>query len=82
MDLTVWTVCCGKNQKEFSNIPLEHTPNPQPIVYEGFLSIWRFGDARGMLQGYVGVLLENKGDHRSTMGQGKEKESILKDPKG
>ena len=34
------------------------------------------------LSGYVGVLLEKKGGHRSTRGQGKEKESILKDPKG
>ena len=37
--------------------PLEHTPNPQPTVYEGIL-IWGFGDVWGMLQGYVGFPLE------------------------
>ena len=41
--------------QEFSNIPLEHTPDPQPTVYEGILFIWGFGDAWGILQGYVGV---------------------------
>ena len=44
--------------KEFSNIPLEHTPDLQPSVYEGIPFVWGFGDALGMLQGYVGVLLE------------------------
>ena len=44
--------------QEFSKIPLEHTPDAQPTFYEGILSIWGFGDAWGMLQGYVGVLLE------------------------
>ena len=44
--------------QEFSTIPLEHTPDPQPTVYEGSLFIWGFGDAWGMLQGYVGVVLE------------------------
>ena len=33
-------------------------PRPQPTVYEGIPFIWGFGDAWGMLQGYVGVLLE------------------------
>ena len=37
---------------------LEHTPNPQPTVYEGIPFIWGFGDVWGMLQGYVGVPLE------------------------
>ena len=46
---------------EFSNIPLEHTPDPQPTVYEGVPFICGFGDAWGMLQGYVGVLLESPG---------------------
>ena len=44
--------------QEFSNIPLEHTPDAQPTFYEGILSIWGFGDAWGMLQGYVRVLLD------------------------
>ena len=44
--------------KKFSNIPLEHTPDSQPTLYEGIPSIWGFGDSWGMLQGYVGVLLE------------------------
>ena len=39
-------------------MPLEHTPDPQPTVYEGIPFIWGFWDAWGMLQGYVGVLLE------------------------
>ena len=39
--------------QEFSNIPLQHTPDPQPTVYQGILFIWGFE-----LQGYVGVLLE------------------------
>jgi len=36
---------------EFSNIPLEHTPDPEPTVYEGIPFIWGFGEAwgRGML---------------------------------
>ena len=37
---------------------MEHTPNPQPTVYEGILFIWGFGDVWGMLQGYVGVPLD------------------------
>ena len=40
--------------KEISNIPLEHTPKP-PTNMKEFLSFWEFGDAWGMLQGYVGV---------------------------
>ena len=44
--------------QEFSNIPLEHTPDPEPTVYEGIPFIWGFGEAWGMLQGYVGVLLD------------------------
>jgi len=44
---------------EFFNIPLEHTPDPQPTVYEGILFIWGFRDSWGMLQGYVGVFLRN-----------------------
>ena len=41
-------------------IPLEHTPHPEQRLYEyeGIPFIWGFGDAWGMLQGYVGVLLE------------------------
>ena len=46
--------------QEFSNIPLEHTPDPEPTVYEGIPFIWGFGEAWGMLQGYVGVLLDMK----------------------
>ena len=42
----------------------QHTPGtypgPQPTVYEGIPFIWGFGDAWGMLQGYVGVLLESQ----------------------
>ena len=41
--------------QEFSSIPLEHTPDPEPTVYEGIPFIWGFGEAWGMLQGYVGV---------------------------
>ena len=44
--------------QEFANIPLEHTPGPEPTVYEGIPFIWGFGEAWGMLQGYVGVLLD------------------------
>ena len=44
--------------EEFSNIPLEHTPDPQPTVYEGIPFIWGFRDSWGMLQGYVGIFLE------------------------
>ena len=46
--------------QKISNIPLEHTPNPEPTVYEGIPFIWGFGEAWGMLQGYVGVLLDMK----------------------
>ena len=39
--------------KDFSNIPLEHTPNPQPTVYEGIPFIWGLGKpgvcSRGLL---------------------------------
>ena len=43
-----------------SNIPLEHTQDPQPRVYEGIPFIWGFGDFMGYAkQGYVGVLLEH-----------------------
>ena len=55
--------------QEFANIPLEQTPGPEPTVYEGIPFIWGFGEAWGMLQGYVGVLLEwtiKKNDHRMT----------------
>ena len=45
--------------QEFSNIPLEHTPDPQPTVYEGIPFIWGFGDVWGMLQGYVEVFLDS-----------------------
>ena len=40
---------------------VEHTWNipESPTVYEGFFFlVWGFGDAWGMLQGYVGILLE------------------------
>ena len=39
---------------------LEHTPDPQLTVYEGFPFIWGFRDGWGMLQGYVGVFLEKE----------------------
>ena len=41
-----------------SNIPLEHTPDPEPTGYEGIPFIWGFRESWGMLQGYVGVLLD------------------------
>ena len=44
--------------QEISNIPLEHTPDPPPTVYEGIPFIWGFRDSWGMLQGYVGLFLE------------------------
>ena len=44
--------------RHFSNMPLEHTPDPEPTVYEGIVSFWGFRDAWGTLQGYVGVLLD------------------------
>ena len=44
--------------QDLTNRPLEHTPNPQPTVYEGIPFIWGFGDVWGMLQGYVGFPLE------------------------
>ena len=44
--------------QDLTNRPLEHTPNPQPTVYEGIPFIWGFGDVWGMLQGYVGCPLE------------------------
>ena len=60
--------CPGfSNFKDFSNIPLEHTPDPESTVYEGIPFILGFADAWGMLQGYVGVLLENSyGEHTNT----------------
>ena len=36
----------------------KHTPHPELRLYEGIPFIWGVGDAWGMLQGYVGVLLE------------------------
>ena len=36
--------------EELSNIPLEHTPDPQPTVYEGIPFIWGFRDSWGMLR--------------------------------
>ena len=36
----------------------QHTPDPQPTVYEGIPFIWGFIDSWGMLQGYVGVFLD------------------------
>lgn len=33
---------------EFSNIPLEHTPDPQPTIYKGLLHIWGLGYAPGV----------------------------------
>ena len=44
--------------QDLTNRPLEHTPNPQPTVYEGIPFIWGFGDVWGMLHGYVGFPLE------------------------
>ena len=38
--------------QDLTNRPSEHTPNPQPTVYEGIGDVW------GMLQGYVGFPLE------------------------
>ena len=43
---------------ESDNIPLERTPPPELSLSEGIPFIWGFGDAWGMLQGYVGVLLD------------------------
>ncbi len=40
-------------------LQVEHTPNPQPTVYEGIPFIWGFGDVWGMLQRYVGFPLES-----------------------
>ena len=37
---------------------MEHTPDPQPTVYEGIPFIWGFRDSWGMLQEYIGVFLE------------------------
>ena len=48
----------GDTFSEFSNIPLEHTPDPEPTVYEEIPFIWGFGEAWAMLQLYVGVLLD------------------------
>ena len=43
-----------------SNIPLEHTPDSQPTVYEGIPFIWGFEDAWGMrLSGYIGIFLDS-----------------------
>ena len=39
-------------------MPLEHTLDPQPTVYEEIPFIWGFGDAWSMLQGYAGLLLD------------------------
>ena len=50
--------CSPPTFQAFANIPLEHTPDPEPTGYEGIPFIWRFGEAWGMLHGYVGVLLE------------------------
>ena len=52
---TVWS-------KNFPTYPLEHAPDPRPespTVYD--LEVFPFGglgDARGMLHGHVGVLLD------------------------
>ena len=59
MRISTYTIFEAVSIQEFSNIPLEHTPDPQPTVYEGILFIWGFGDAWGMLQGYVGVPLDS-----------------------
>ena len=42
-------------------MPLEHTLDPEPTAYEEIPFICEFGDSWGMLQGYVGVLLESRG---------------------
>ena len=38
---------------------MEHTPDPQPTVYEGILFVWGFGDAWGLLQGVCWNFLRN-----------------------
>ena len=42
----VWTLTKDKTTylQDLTNRPLEHTPNPQPTVYEGIPFIWGFGD--------------------------------------
>ena len=57
--------CSPPTFQEFANIPLEHIPDPKPRVYEGIPFFWRVGEAWGMLQGYVGVLLETQVMHRA-----------------
>jgi len=53
-----WLEWQGGRVQEFSNILLEHTPDPQPTVYEGIPFSWGFRDSWGMLRGYVGVFLD------------------------
>ena len=45
---------------------MEHTPDPQPTVYEGILFVWEFGDAWGLLQGSVGIFFLNIGKRHSS----------------
>ena len=48
-----------ENSKNFSNIPLEHTPDPQPTVYDlEFLSFGASGMPGVCSRKYVGVLLD------------------------
>ena len=42
-----------------SNIPVEHTPDPDPPLYEGNPFILDFFHIWGMFQGCVGLFFEN-----------------------
>ena len=46
------------DSKNNSNRPLEHTPDPQPHVYDGNPSIFVFWGTWGMFQGSVGIFLD------------------------
>ncbi len=61
--------------KELSNRPLEHTPNPQPTVYEGIPFIWGFvmvwgclGYAPGVCWGSLRLLPSGFHDHIAIAG--------------
>ena len=55
-----WIFCHAPRFQEFSNIPLEHTkttPNKQ-FMFRNSFHLGLKGDTWGMVQGYVGVLLD------------------------
>ena len=50
--------------------PLEHTPDPQPLVYEGNPFIFVFWGTWSMFQGSVGIFLDTSGNVGKTLTEG------------